>query len=171
MSDEFVCLTCWEGDRRSGNGKNSTTRYSACQFQGPLEHIVLCCSYSDCPPRPNPKCRTISCRMSVSVHSVCWQFLPSRDPQSTPTTPNSHARSKGVQVSAMHPLHIWMQPPAICKISNKNRLINLLQTCDTLPQPRVAFSEQLWLQTAHLKKKNVRICEMFCAMWYGALKN
>lgn len=84
MSDEFVCLTCWEGDRRSGNGKNSTTRYSACQFQGPLEHIVLCCSYSDCPPRPNPKCRTISCRMSVSVHSVCWQFLPSRDPHLIP---------------------------------------------------------------------------------------
>jgi hypothetical protein len=36
---------------------------------------------------------------------------------------NSGPIIRGVQVGTLHPLKIWLHPPAICKMSNTNMLI------------------------------------------------
>jgi hypothetical protein len=66
----------------------------------------------------------------------------------------TQARSQRVQLGAMHPLQVWMHPPGICKISKTDILISPLKKkkCDTLPHPRVASIELLWLVTNRLQK-------------------
>jgi hypothetical protein len=109
--------------------------------------------YGDCPLRPNPKWRTILVGYRRAYIRYDGSYLFSRKARSL-LYPRLIIRpaTKGVQVSAMHPLQTWLHPPAICKISKTNMLINQLKTCDTLSHPRVAFVEQLWLQITHFKK-------------------
>jgi len=77
------------------------------------------------------------------------------------------ARSQGMQLGAVHPLQIWMHPPAICKISKTNMLISQLhKKCHILRYPRVASVKQVTF-----KHVVYRICMMFCAVLQSALHN
>jgi hypothetical protein len=43
-----------------------------------------------------------------------------------------------LQVDAIDPVQIWMNPPGISIIPETNTLISQIKTYDTLPHPRVA---------------------------------
>jgi len=124
----------------------------ACQFQGTLEHIVPCCSVTvhfDQTQSGGPS--LVGCRRAYIRYGDSYLYRRKVRSLLQPRLITRPA-AKGVQVSAMHPLQIWLHPPAICKISKTNMLINQPKTCDALSHPRFAFVEQLCLQTTHFKK-------------------
>jgi len=79
---------------------------------------------------------------------------------------------KGLQVNTVHPLHICLQTLIICRISKTNQLLSPLNTCDTLPLPRVMSVEPPWLETTHLKNILLyTLYKLFCAVLWSALCN
>jgi len=151
-------LTFWEGDRGTSNEKKKKNLFvrmlkCVCQFQGTLEHVVPCCSFTvivhlDQTQSGGPS--LVECRRAYIRYDGSYLFRRKARSLLHPRL-STRPTAKGVQLSAMHPLQIWLHPPAICKISYTNMLINQLKTCDTLSHPWVAFVEQLWLQTTHFK--------------------
>ena len=128
----------------------------AWQFQGTLEHIVPCCSFMvivhlDQTQSGGPS--LVGCRRAYIRYDGSYLFRRKTRSLLQPRLIIRPA-AKGVQERAMHSLQIWLHPPAICKMSNTNILIDQLKTCDTLSHPRVAFVEQLRVQN-DFKKINI----------------
>jgi hypothetical protein len=75
----------------------------------------------------------------------------------------------GVNLGGLPPLHVWMHPLAICRIPNRNLLINTLHN---LPHPtaiHVLSVEPLWLDRTDFQK---HMCKhMFCVMLQSELCN
>jgi hypothetical protein len=66
-------------------------------------------------------------------------------------------------VGAVHPLHIWIHPLGICKISRDIHADQPAKnTCDTLPNPRVASFETMWLETTDFQKYNMYMQYFLC---------